>query len=126
MCFFTLNCGLFVSTCNPDLNLLDWSVNNHLAVALGGHVYLWNAGTGDIRPLLEMEDQEEYVSSVSWIKEGNVLAVGTSNSQVQVNRNRKLAIPKKKKRISRGKKIININQLSFLTKLIGLFFRFTR
>ena len=63
-------------------------MNNHLAVALGGHVYLWNAGTGDIRPLLEMEDQEEYVSSVSWIKEGNVLAVGTSNAQVQVGQYR--------------------------------------
>ena len=28
------------------LNLLDWSCNNHLAVALGPHIYLWNAATG--------------------------------------------------------------------------------
>ena len=67
-----------------DLNLLDWSVNNHLAVCLGGHVYLWNAGSGDIRPLLEMESTEDYVSSVSWVADGNFLAVGTSTSEVQV------------------------------------------
>lgn len=59
-----------------DLNLLDWSVNDHL--------YLWNASTGDIQQLLEMENTEEYVSSVAWIKEGNYLAVGTSNAEVQV------------------------------------------
>lgn len=28
------------------LNLLDWSCNNHLAVALGPHIYLWNAANG--------------------------------------------------------------------------------
>ena len=68
-----------------DLNLLDWSANNHLAVCLAGHVYLWNATTGDIQQLLEMENQEDYVSSVAWIKEGNYLAVGTSNAEVQVS-----------------------------------------
>ena len=26
------------------LNLLDWSADNRLAVALGADVYLWNAG----------------------------------------------------------------------------------
>ena len=68
-----------------DLNLLDWSVNNHLAVCLGGHVYLWNAATGDIQQLMEMENAEDYVSSVAWVKEGNYLAVGTSNAEVQVS-----------------------------------------
>ena len=67
-----------------DLNLLDWSVNNHLAVALGGNIYLWNAGSGDISPLLESESADEYVSSVAWIKQGNILAVGTSNAEIQV------------------------------------------
>ncbi|XP_013409650.1 cell division cycle protein 20 homolog [Lingula anatina] len=66
------------------LNLLDWSVNNHLAVALGGHVYLWNAGSGEIEQLLELENPEDYVSSVSWIKEGNYLAVGNSSNEVQL------------------------------------------
>jgi len=58
------------------LNLLDWSSNNHLAVALGPHIYLWNAGNGEIRQLMELESPEDYVCSVRWIKEGNVLAVG--------------------------------------------------
>ena len=66
------------------LNLLDWSSNNQLAVCLGGHVYLWNATSGDIQELLEMDGQQNYVSSVSWIKEGNILAVGTSNGEVQL------------------------------------------
>jgi len=66
------------------LNLLDWSSNNHLAVALGAHVYLWSAGTGEINHLMELEGPEDYVCSVRWIKEGNYLAVGTSSGEVQL------------------------------------------
>ncbi|XP_076440566.1 cell division cycle protein 20 homolog [Babylonia areolata] len=66
------------------LNLLDWSVTNHLAVCLGGSVYLWNASSGEIQQLMQMEGPEEYIGSVSWIKEGNYLAIGTSNGDVQV------------------------------------------
>ncbi|XP_002742040.1 cell division cycle protein 20 homolog [Saccoglossus kowalevskii] len=66
------------------LNLLDWSCNNHLAVALAGNVYLWNASNGEIQQLLQVENPEDYVSSVSWIKEGNYLAVGTSSGEVQL------------------------------------------
>lgn len=69
----------------PDLNLIDWSSQNLLAVALNDSVYLWNYLSGDIVLLLQMETTEEYVSSVSWIKEGNYLAVGTSNSEVQAS-----------------------------------------
>jgi hypothetical protein len=29
-------------------NLLDWSSSNQLAVALGPHVYLWNADSGKL------------------------------------------------------------------------------
>ncbi|XP_064625021.1 cell division cycle protein 20 homolog [Lineus longissimus] len=66
------------------LNLLDWSANNHLAVALGPAVYIWNASSGEIVQLFQMENSEEYVSSVAWIKEGNYLAVGTSGAEVQL------------------------------------------
>ena len=68
-----------------DLNLLDWSVNNHLAVALGGAVYLWNAGNGTISQLMESENPDEYISSVNWIKEGNILGIGKSNGSAQVS-----------------------------------------
>ncbi|TRY70981.1 hypothetical protein TCAL_08248 [Tigriopus californicus] len=64
------------------LNLLDWSANNHLAVALGGHIYLWNASNGEIQQLCEMDSVEDYVCSVKWIKEGNILAVGNSAGDV--------------------------------------------
>lgn len=67
-----------------DLNLVDWSSGNVLAVALDNSVYLWSASSGDILQLLQMEQPGDYVSSVAWIKEGNYLAVGTSSAEVQV------------------------------------------
>lgn len=63
---------------------MDWSSANVLAVALDNSVYLWSASSGDILQLLQMEQPGDYVSSVAWIKEGNYLAVGTSNAEVQV------------------------------------------
>ncbi|XP_033884313.3 cell division cycle protein 20 homolog [Acipenser ruthenus] len=65
------------------LNLIDWSSQNHVAVALHNNVYLWNAATGDIVLLMQVES-EEHISSVSWIKEGNFLAVGASDAKVQL------------------------------------------
>lgn len=35
--------------------------------------------------MLQIENPDDYVSSVSWIKEGNYLAVGTRNAEVQVS-----------------------------------------
>lgn len=67
-----------------DLNLLDWSCNNHLAVALGGFVYLWNAATGNIVQLCQTSTPECYIGSLAWIKEGNYLALGDSDGVVQV------------------------------------------
>lgn len=63
------------------LNLLSWSDTNVLAVALSQTVYLWNAETGAIDELCNVEDQgpDAHISSVSWIQEGGGhLAVGTS------------------------------------------------
>ncbi|RLU18571.1 hypothetical protein DMN91_008928 [Ooceraea biroi] len=59
------------------LNLVDWSSSNILAVALGANVYLWNAGSGTIEQLFELEGND-YVCSVGWIQEGPYLAVGTT------------------------------------------------
>ncbi|XP_015188503.1 PREDICTED: cell division cycle protein 20 homolog [Polistes dominula] len=59
------------------LNLIDWSESNVLAVALGNSVYLWDAGTGTIAQLFELESND-YVCSVAWIQEGPYLAVGTT------------------------------------------------
>lgn len=34
--------------------------------------------------LSQMTEDDEYISSVSWIQEGNVLAVGTNSAQIQL------------------------------------------
>jgi len=65
------------------LHLLDWSANNHMAVALAGTVYLWNATDGGIVSLTTI-DPPDYVCSLSWIRDGSVLAVGTSEGAVQL------------------------------------------
>ncbi|KAI4898160.1 hypothetical protein NFI96_024924 [Prochilodus magdalenae] len=66
------------------LNLMDWGRQNLLAVALSEHVYLWDAAQGDIVLLKKMEEENSYVSSVSWSKDGNFLAIGTSTSKVEL------------------------------------------
>uniref|UniRef100_H2YVS1 CDC20/Fizzy WD40 domain-containing protein n=1 Tax=Ciona savignyi TaxID=51511 RepID=H2YVS1_CIOSA len=66
------------------LNLLDWSSNNLLAVVLARSVYLWDASSGDITMLMTMEGEEEYVSSVKWMPDGEHIAIGTSEAQVQL------------------------------------------
>ncbi|KAM4605617.1 cell division cycle protein 20 homolog [Polymixia lowei] len=66
------------------LNLLDWSSRNIIAVALHNSVYLWDATRGEITQLMRMEREEDYISSVSWTKDGSYLAVGTSDCKVQL------------------------------------------
>ena len=67
------------------LNLISWSSQNVLAVALGQAVYLWNAETGGIEELLNTDEEECDITSVSFIKEGgNHLAVGMSDASVQL------------------------------------------
>ena len=65
------------------LNLLDWSVGNVLAVALGGEVYLWDAASGSIELLCELHAADT-VTSVQWMADGSHLAVGTSSASNDV------------------------------------------
>lgn len=66
------------------LNLIDWSSQNMIAVALGEAVYLWNAGSGEIVELCHTENPGDYISSVSWAFDGAHLAVGTRDATVQI------------------------------------------
>ncbi|XP_060762525.1 cell division cycle protein 20 homolog [Neoarius graeffei] len=66
------------------LNLMDWGRLNVLAVALSEYVYLWDAALGQIVLLKKMEEENGYVSSVSWSKDGNFLAIGTSDCKVEL------------------------------------------
>lgn len=65
------------------LNLLDWSSDNIVTVALGSSVYLWNAGTGNIEVLFENEEGD-HACSLAWIEEGHILAVGTNSGNVEL------------------------------------------
>lgn len=65
------------------LNLLDWSANNVLAIALGNTVYLWDATTCSIAELLTA-DEDGPVTSVHWAPDGRYLAVGLNNADVQL------------------------------------------
>lgn len=68
------------------LNLLSWGPTNQLAVALSQYVYLWDANNGEIKELMNMEeDPDDYVSSVSWLPQGGThLAIGTNSNVVQL------------------------------------------
>jgi len=69
------------------LNLLSWGPTNVLAVALSQCVYLWDASTGGIKELMNVDggDPNDYVSSVSWIQQGGShLAIGTGSNTVQL------------------------------------------
>jgi len=72
------------------LNLIDWSSNNYLAVALNKELYLWNASGGDISQLMSMDDgttstANDYITSTAWIQnKGHVLAVGNSKNIVEL------------------------------------------
>jgi cell division cycle 20-like protein 1 (cofactor of APC complex) len=67
-----------------DLNLVDWGSNNCIAIGLGSGVYIWNYETQATKLLLEIPNND-YVSSVSWVKDGNVLAIGCSNTRIHVS-----------------------------------------
>ena len=68
----------------PDLNTLDWSKNNTLAIGLGPSVFLWNASSGSVNQLTELAGEGEYVASLSWAGNGKYLAVGGSNSAIHL------------------------------------------
>ncbi|KAH8855120.1 Cell division cycle protein 20 like [Schistosoma japonicum] len=67
------------------LNILDWSVDNILAVALNQEVYLWNSISGDITCLMSCGFDDEYVSSLKWSPDSpNIISVGLSAGRVQL------------------------------------------
>ena len=69
------------------LNLISWSADNVLAVALAHCVYLWNAGSGDIQHLTTIEGDDDYVTSVAWCTipgQSKYLGIGTNKHKVQL------------------------------------------
>lgn len=66
-----------------DLNLMDWSNDNVVTVALGKVVYLWNAATGNIEQLLEYENND-HACALAWIQQGHILAIGNNEGAVEL------------------------------------------
>ncbi|GMM36475.1 hypothetical protein DASC09_038000 [Saccharomycopsis crataegensis] len=63
------------------LNLMSWSSNNLLAVALGNTVYIWRAAEGTVKALTSCDVQ---VTSVSWSDDGAYLSIGKDNGAIEV------------------------------------------
>jgi cell division cycle 20, cofactor of APC complex len=69
------------------LNLISWSKDNILAVAMGPSVYVWNAANGEIGHVVTLRGINDYVSSVSWSSIPGCtryLAIGTHSNTIQL------------------------------------------
>lgn len=65
------------------LNLIDWGSLNILAVGLSDTVYLWNASTTKVSSLCVLPN-ETPVTSVSWMNNGKLIAVGTNTGSLEI------------------------------------------
>lgn len=65
------------------LNLVDWGLQDVLAVGLGDSVYLWDGLTQSVERLCVLENKDK-VTSLSWIASGTHLAVGTLKGLVEI------------------------------------------
>lgn len=63
------------------LNVLSWLATNQLAVALDRAIYIWNANTGAVDLLAELEVP---VSSLRWGDDGSYLSVGLDHGAIEV------------------------------------------
>ncbi|KAK2521150.1 Cdc20b [Columba guinea] len=77
-------CLLIFSSFLLDLNILDWSLENLIAVAVGPAAHIWNGETLQAIESIGLNSCSKYISSLAWIKEGTCLAVGTSDGEVQL------------------------------------------
>lgn len=63
------------------LNLVAWSAENVLAIALDKSVYVWNATTGSVDLAAECQHS---VSSLNWSPDCFYLSIGLSNGAVEI------------------------------------------
>ncbi|KAJ3411245.1 ubiquitin-protein transferase activating protein [Chytridiales sp. JEL 0842] len=72
------------------LNLLDWSTENLVAVALEDTVYVWNATTGAVTDFCKLDETGDgstapsSISSLQWSSDGSHLAIGTGRGNTQI------------------------------------------
>ncbi|XP_067132649.1 cell division cycle protein 20 homolog [Centruroides vittatus] len=63
---------------------MDWSSNGNLAIALYNTLYIWNYIEDRAWMLFHVENALDYISSVAWIEDGYVVAVGISSGIIQL------------------------------------------
>ncbi|NXY72410.1 CD20B protein, partial [Glareola pratincola] len=66
------------------LNILDWSLENLIAIAVGPAAHIWSGETLQAIESIDLNSSSKYISSLAWIKEGTCLAIGTSDGEVQL------------------------------------------
>ena len=76
------------------LNLLEWGRANLLAVALGPEIYLWNGETcetsllmstiKDNNPISNENNENNNITSLSWMNNGICLGVGLPNGNIEL------------------------------------------
>ena len=76
------------------LNLLEWGRANLLAVALGPEIYLWNGETSetsllmsiikDNNPISNENNENNNITSLSWMNNGICLGVGLPNGNIEL------------------------------------------
>ncbi|XP_041993254.1 cell division cycle 20.2, cofactor of APC complex-like [Salvia splendens] len=65
------------------LNVIDWGKTNLLAAALDRKLYLWNANTCKVE-LVSEASEGDYLASVNWSENGEVVAAGYSCSKINL------------------------------------------
>ncbi|XP_029296167.1 cell division cycle protein 20 homolog B-like [Cottoperca gobio] len=70
-------------------NLLDYSCNGMIALALGSSVYLWNSETRALVGYLDPSPQPgqayiQTISCLSWSRDGRTLCIGTRRGEIQL------------------------------------------
>ena len=62
------------------LNLLEWSSQNILSVALNTCLYFWNANNNRVIKFCDLAPDS--ISSLNWNKNGTQIAIGTSKGTI--------------------------------------------
>lgn len=63
------------------LNLISWSEDNNLAIALGKSAYCWNANDGSVNLITTCE---LVITSLRWSQDGYFLSIGLDDGSVEI------------------------------------------
>lgn len=64
------------------LSLIDWSQQNVLGVGLANSIYLWNADSGTVVKLLDLESDK--VTSLKFLDRGEKIVVGSITGESRI------------------------------------------